>query len=376
MSAPAPRGVLLKVTTGLAMGGAEMQLVELATRLVQRGWRVHVASMLEPEAFMPQLDAAGITVHRLHMQRGVADPRALLRLASIYRRVRPDIVHSHMVHANLLARAARLLARVPALVCTAHNVDEGGRARELAYRFTDRMASLTTSICERGVARYISVGAAPADRIRYVPNGVDLRRFSRDAAIRAATRHAHGIDDAFVWLCTGRLDAVKQHTLLVDAAARLPPDLPMVILHAGHGPCEAEVRARIAAHGLEHRVRLLGLRSDVPALLAAADGFVLSSRMEGLPLVLLEAAGVYLPCVVPNVGGCAEAVRDGVTGFVVAPNSAESLADGMQRLMSMSSEDRTRMGSAARAHVEQSYNIERVVDTWEQLYGEMRQSAV
>ncbi len=375
MTLPEQRGVLLKVTTGLAMGGAETQLVELATRLSQRGWQVHVASMLEPEAFLPQLDAAGIVVHRLHMQRGVADPRALLRLASVIRRVRPDVVHSHMVHANLLARVARLLNRAPALVCTAHSVDEGGRARELAYRLTDRMASVTTSMCELGVARYINVGAAPAGRIRYVPNGVDLCRFSRDAAVRARTRQAHGIDDDFVWLCTGRLDAVKQHTLLVDAAARLPADRRMVVLHAGHGPLESEVRARIAAHGLEDRVRLLGLRSDVPALLAAADGFVLSSRLEGLPLVLLEAAGAHLPCVVPDVGGCPEAVRDGVTGFVVAPNSAESLADGMQQLMCMSGEAREQMGNAARQHVEHAYDIDRVVDTWEQLYAELRRNA-
>ncbi|AMW05622.1 glycosyltransferase [Gemmatimonas phototrophica] len=375
MTTPHDRGVLLNVTTGLAMGGAEVQLVALATRLQARGWRVHVATMLEPTAFLPELEAAGIVVHRLGMRRGVADPRALLRLASVVRQVRPDVVHSHMVHANLLARMTRLFASTPNLVCTAHNVDEGGRAREIAYRATDALATVTTSMCVRGVERYVKVGAVPAHRIRYVPNGVDVHRFSLDPALRQHVRSALGIDDAFVWLCTGRLEPVKQHTLLVDAIAQCAPDRRLVLLHAGQGPLEGEVRARVAALGLEDRIRLLGLRTDIPALLAAADGFVLSSSMEGLPLVLLEAAASHVPCVVPDVGGCAEIVRHGTTGIVVAPNSAPALAQGMTQLMSLSREERMHMGTAARRHVEQGYDIEGVVDRWEQLYADVRRRA-
>jgi len=118
--------------TGLAYGGAETQLVQLARGIKARGWVVRVVSMLPPRAHVADLEELGIPVETLGMRRGVPDPRALLRLARILRRERPQVLHSHMVHANLLARLVRPLAWVPALVCTAHSIDEGGRHREWA----------------------------------------------------------------------------------------------------------------------------------------------------------------------------------------------------------------------------------------------------
>jgi glycosyltransferase involved in cell wall biosynthesis len=369
-------GLLLIVTTGIAFGGAEVQLVELAERLCRRGWRVHIASMLAPTAFLERLAAAGVTVHTLGMRRGIGDPRAVVRLARLVRSLRPDVVHSHMVHANLLARVTRCVAPMSTLICTAHSIDEGGRLREIAYGLTDRLASITTNICAAGVERYIAVGASTTGRIRHVPNGIDFTRFAPDPAARAVTRAALGIDeDTFVWMCTGRMEPVKQHLTLVDAAARLPHASRWQLLHAGSGPLAHEVQARIDSRQLAHRVSLLGLRRDIPALLAAADGFVLSSRVEGLSLALLEAAAVGLPIVTTDVGGCREIVRDGETGWLVHSGDAEctarGLSDAMTHLMTLPATLRHTMGEAARTHALATYDIERVVDQWEALYAEM-----
>src|SRR5258708_489535 len=114
------------VTTGLAIGGAEKQVCLLATGLHARGWKVEVASLLPAEAFLDELAAAGVQVHNLGMRKGVPDPRAIARLASLFRSFRPRIAHCHMVHANLLGRVSRIFAEVPVLISTAHSIIEGG----------------------------------------------------------------------------------------------------------------------------------------------------------------------------------------------------------------------------------------------------------
>jgi glycosyltransferase involved in cell wall biosynthesis len=128
---------ILFVLTGLAYGGAETQLVRLAIRLKLRGWEVAVASLMPPKAYVEDLEAAGIPVFSLNIRRKLPDPRPVLRLARIIRKWQPDVVHSHMVHANLLARIVRFLAPIPVLICSARSIDEGGRFREILYRLTD-----------------------------------------------------------------------------------------------------------------------------------------------------------------------------------------------------------------------------------------------
>lgn len=363
----ARRGTLLLLTTGLSVGGAEVQLMELALRVRELGWRVEVVSLLAPGALCLELKAAGIIVHSLDMHRGVPNPFALLRFARIVRRTRPDVVHAHMVHANILARLGRLLAHIPRLICTAHNIQEGGRLREILYRVTDSLASVTTSICAAGVKRYIEVGAAPAGRIHHVPNGVDLARFKPDGDMRLLMRASLGIpDDEFVWLHVGRMEPVKNHSMLLDAIGRIPSDQSMRLLLAGDGPLAGDIRAQAAA--TDGRVMLLGLRRDVPALLAAADGFVLSSRWEGLPIVLLEAAAAGVPCVVPDVGGCAEAVANRRSGYVVEPHCISALTKGMQSLMRLERTEREAMALAARAHAAAHFDVEHIVHRWDRIY--------
>jgi glycosyltransferase involved in cell wall biosynthesis len=363
------------ITTGLAYGGAETQIKELATRLQRRGWKISIASMLPPIAYVEELEAAGICVYNLRMRRKLPDPRALVRLAVIVRRVRPHVVHAHMIHANLLARITRLFASIPVLICTAHNIIEGGRARELAYRLTDPLADLTTQVSEVGKQRYIQVGAVPPHKIVYIPNGIDTSRFQPNPMVRQAVREQLGCaPDAFVWLTVGRLEPVKNHLGLLSAfreVAAVHPNARLLI--AGQGSLQAATEQRIVELGLADRVRLLGLRRDIPDLLNAADAFVLPSLWEGMPLTLLEASATALPIVATDVGGNSEVVLDGKTGYLVPPQEAKALTQAMLRVMLLSENDRIAMGLAGRAHVVQNFDLERVVDRWEALYRELLQ---
>jgi glycosyltransferase involved in cell wall biosynthesis len=352
-------------------GGAETQVYLLARTFRERGHEVQVVTMTPPQAYLEDLTARGIEVVDLGMRVGVPDPRGLVRLVRAWRAFAPDLAHAHMIHAVLLARVARLFARVPVLVSTAHNLTEGARWRELAYRWTDRLGNLTTNVCQAAVDRYVRVGAAPADRIVRMPNGIELAAFGSDAAVRERLRGELGLGpDRFAWLAVGRLEEQKDVPNLLAAVTRLPASA--VTLLVGEGPLRAELEARREALGLSaDRVRFLGARSDVADLLRAVDGYVMSSAWEGLPLVLLEAAASELPIVATRVGGNDEIVEDGVTGRLVPPGDPEALAAAMSDTMAMAAEGRAAWGRAGRERIEREFDIERVVDAWTALYGSL-----
>ncbi len=356
------------VTTSLLRGGAETQVFLLAQELRKRGHPVQVVSMRRPEAYVYDLALHGIESLDLGMRSGIPDPRALVRLARAWRTFRPDVAHAHMVHAVLLARLARPLARVPVLVSTAHNLTEGARWRELAYRATDGLGDLTTNVCQAAVDRYVSVRAAPHGRIVRMPNGLDVAGFEPDPEARARVRAALELsDDAFAWLAVGRLEPQKDVPTMLEAARTLPPRA--VLLLVGDGPLRAELEARRDALGLDPaRVRFLGARADVPDLMRAADGYAMSSAWEGLPMVLLEAGASGLPIVATDVGGNAEIVRDGATGRLVPPHEPAALAAAMSETMALTATERAAWGRSARAHVAAEFDLGRVVDAWIALY--------
>lgn len=360
------------LSTSLMRGGAEIQVFLLARTLKRRGHQVQVISMVAPEAFEPELTELGIPLHSLNMRPGAPDPRALWRLAAIVRAWRPEILHSHMIHANLLGRLVRLLVRVPVQISTAHNIDEGGRWRERAYRLTDPLATLTTNVSQAAVDRYVQVGAVPAAKIRYVPNGLELTPFTQAPVSRQSLRQALGLAGQFVWLAVGRLAVQKDYpTMLRALAATLAGSPETRLLIASEGPLRADLEALSAQLSLTEHVTFLGARNDVPALMQAADAYLMSSAWEGLPMVLLEAAASSLPIVATDVGGNREVVCDGESGWLAPPGDPVALAAAMQRLMAIPETARREMGAAGRRHVQQHFDLEHVVDTWEALYQEL-----
>ena len=351
---------ILLVVTDLDLGGAEAQVVALACGLARRGHEVQLASLIDPVARTGELDAAAVPWHSLGMRRGLPDPRAIMRLARLIRNFRPDVVHSHMVHANILSRLTRLVTRMPRLITTAHNTVEGGRLLDLAYRMTDGLADLTTNVSDASVQSFLQRRLSKAGRIRAVENGLDLQPFETARASGPEKRDELGLT-GFTWLAIGRLVPDKDFANLLAAHKQLPAGTELLI--AGSGPLEAELRA-LAGEG----VRLLGRRSDIPQLLAAADALVLSSTVEGLPMVLLEAAAAHLPVVSTDVGGTAQIVSDGETGILVPASNTPALARAMLRLMEMPAAERQQLADRAAERVKERYGLQQVLDRWEHIY--------
>ena len=357
------------VITSTGVGGAERQVYDLASTFRSRGWGVGVISMLPmDEQFLPLRDM-GVRLASLDMTQGVADPRALVRLARLLSAWRPDVVHGHMIHANLVTRLARILVPRPRVISTMHNQDEGHQWRYYAYRLTDPLAHVTTTVSQIAVDEAVRRHAVRRTNLLLVPNGIRTDGYERDPELRATSRSSLDLDDRFTWLSVGRLVEAKRHTDLLSAMGHVrqaAPDARLLI--AGAGPLRSALMDKIDELALGPNVSLLGLRSDVRALMQAADGFVMSSAWEGLPMVLLEAAASSLPIVTTDVGGSRDVVKDGETGFLAPDRQPDRLAEEMLRLMALTPEERQSMGERARQHVVTSFDLERIADRWEELY--------
>ncbi len=369
---PTRRSVMLLITT-LTFGGAETQMVRLATELKSAGWDVTVVCMIAPSAYTSILDEAGIPVLSLEMSRGVPDPRGLLRLARMIRQLKPDILHAHMVHANLLGRITRLIASVPVMISTVHNLREtsekGGPTwhKEMFYRITDCLADRTTIIAQSAFERYVRVGAVPRSKLEMIPNGVDTERFKPSLSLRDKTRSGLGLGSEFVWLAVGRLVEQKDYPNLLRAV-RMLPSSNWQLLIVGDGSLREPIGALVEQLGLSGNVRLVPPRENVLGLYAAADAFVMSSAFEGMSAALQEAIAMALPCVVTDVGANRDLVCDGITGYVVPPGASGHLAHAMESLMAAPLSDREQFGKDARQFAVSNYEFKTVAQQWFALY--------
>lgn len=362
------------LTTGLARGGAEIQVVLLAKGFKQRGWDVSVESMLPPQNFVEELTSHGIPVNSLGMRCGVPNPFAIWRLARRWRTFRPDVVHCHMVHANLLGRVARIITPTRVLIATAHSIWEGPKWRDWAYRLTDALGDLTTNVSQAALDRYVRDKLVPREKAVYMPNGIETGRFAPDEDLRKRKRSELGWGDQFVWLAVGNLRAAKDYPNLIAAFSQhLRNKSGIRLAIAGHGDRLPELKEKIHQRQLGGSVELLGARSDVRELMVAADGFVMSSAWEGLPLVLIEASATGLPIVATQVGGNGEIVADDQTGFLIPPKDSEALASAMDRMVALDASRRRQMGLAARQRAEEYYGIDKVLSKWENIYEQLLQ---
>jgi glycosyltransferase involved in cell wall biosynthesis len=350
--------------TSLGMGGAERQVVSLAERLQARGHAVLLVTLMPPLAEEWPTD---LKVVRLGMSRSPQHIFAgLLRAHRVLGDFRLDILHSHTRHANLAARLLRLMGAAPRVITTLHSVRDGGAARMLAYRATDGLAARTTAVSEAVAAAYIAARAVPAHKCVVIPNAIDVESFGRGATRRVKLRNELGTGNGFVWLAVGRATPAKDYPNLLRAFAAVAQSEPEAELWiAGEG---TEALPLSSAHV---RVRLLGLRRDIAALLDAADAFVLSSAWEGMPLVVGEAMAMEKPVVATRAGGVAELTGDCAT--LVSPGESGALAEAMLGTMRRTQEEHAAQGQRAHERILAEFGWEKCLRAWERMYGDVMQ---
>jgi len=268
-----------------------------------------------------------------------------------------------------MARWSRLATPVRVVVDTLHSSSTGTGVRRMGYRLSDWLSNEVTAVSHAVAAAHLA--AEMAAKITVIPNGVDMDAWRPDAAARAAVRGELAIENEFLWFAAGRLEPVKDYPTLLAAMAQLPSTARLVI--AGTGPLEEQLRGLASQLCLQSRVRFLGFEQDVRRWMQAADGFVLSSRWEGLPMALLEAAACALPAVATDVPGTREVIVHGGTGWLAAQGDPRALAEAMTRLMHTSLDGRKTIGEQARQRAFDSFSLELALTRWEALYSDLLQ---
>ncbi|HEY7400932.1 MAG TPA: glycosyltransferase, partial [Actinomycetota bacterium] len=302
-----------------------------------------------------------------------ADPRPVATIAEELRRWRPDVVHTHLFHADLWGQLAATPLRVPG-VRSLHNAHASYAAEPArsAGRLVGRLARRTIAISEHVAAFARERRLAPADRVRVIPYGIDLARWEPDDEARAGERARLGIapSEVVVGMASRLIDG-KGHPLAIEALAGLDRrDIRLLI--AGDGPLRADLEVE-AKRAPDASVRFLGHVEDVRVFLAACDVLLfptLPSLSEGFGLAALEAMAAAKPVVATRVGALPEVVVDHVTGLVVEP-AAGAIASALESLAADPGL-RAAMGRAGRDRAEQEFGLERMVSHTRRVYAEAR----
>ena len=355
---------VVHVITRLSLGGSSENTVLSVAGLGRAGYDcllVAGAEQSEPSV----VAAARARGCRLELVRGlcrelspVRDLRALAGLVRLYRRERPDLVHTHTSKAGFLGRLAARLAGVPQVVHTPHgHVFYGGyygpaltaafvRLERVAAGWTDRIVVLT----ERGAEEHLVRGVGRPGQYVTIPSGVDTEALRARAPERGAAREALGLPPgAPVVVGIGRLVPVKGFDVLVGSISTVAARVPAVrVLLVGDGPDRPALEARARALGVSGSLAITGAAADVVPYIAAADVVAAPSRNEGMGRVLVEALALGVPVVATRVGGIPSVLDGGRYGVLVPPDDPPALAQALIGLLSDPGR-RATLGQAGRA---------------------------
>jgi glycosyltransferase involved in cell wall biosynthesis len=312
-------------------GGAEKVISTLLGGLDRKHWQPVLVHHPDP-ALAPLLEEVRRNCVQLRpVPRARHTLSGVIQFHRVLRAARPAILHVHLTWALGGGRAlvAATLARIPAVVVTAHS-----GVHDRCPRFVTRQIMLTR------VNRFLAVSESvahalrkhakvPATKIQVVHNGIPLASYDRPFDRKLRAMLVAGSERPIV-LTIARLSEEKGHKYLLDAASMVPE--AMFVL-AGDGPLRAELELRARALGLGDRVVFLGHREDIPDLLAICDLFVLPSLFEGYPLSVMEAAAARKPVIATAVGGTDEALLHGESGLLVPPADAAALANAIRTVL-------------------------------------------
>lgn len=368
---------LLHIADTADRGGGETYLFLLANRLARDRYAVSV--FCPSEGLLPQrLRKIGIPVVHFEIPR-LLSPAALVRLMRLFQQHRPDIVQSHGARTNFYATLAGRWARVPIIVCTIHNslydypISHIRRSlylmgQRLTFALSDQILCVADALAQDLTGRS---GRDPG-KIRVIQNGVDLEAFDPETVDGSTVRREFGLEkDTPLIGIVGRMTPQKGHLDLLTALPQIKATIPTVkALIVGDGPLRDELVERARRHRLDDCCIFTGMREDIPNIMGALDVVVLPSLSEGLPFILLEAMAMGKPVVATRVNGISEVVEDGVTSLLVPPRAPERLARAVIALLT-NRELGSRLGVAARQHVERRFSLALMMQQVERLYEEL-----
>lgn len=361
---------ILYVITGLGIGGAEAITIDIANQMSDWGHDVTLLYLTGENAQVARINSH-VNIIGLGVSKKIGSAiNGVYKAMRIIKTWKPDIVHSHMVHANIFCRILRVFCKIPFLICTEHSKNIEGRMRMLLYRVTDSLSDMNTNVSEEATSYLIQKKAFSSSKSMAIYNGIDLSLFVKDENAGRDIRERYSIKDTdYLFINVGRLTQAKDQTNLITAFALLKKQYSNIkLIVVGEGKLREYLEEQILKFHVEDSALLVGEQWDVVGYYSAADCFVLSSAWEGFGLVLVEAMACELPVITTNAGGCAEVV--GNSNYIVPPNDSQALYYIMKQMYEMPKDQRLLLGLTNR-ELAFRFDISKICRQWLDIYKKM-----
>lgn len=358
---------VLHLITSLEVGGAQHGMLLGLPRFENDQYEHIVCSIMDRMQMASQFQDAGIEVRSLGLRRK-ADFNVVFRLWGLLKELRPDVLHTYLLHGNVLGRIVGRLVGVPVIIGSERTIGQARRWGRLATRLTNPLTDaveVNSEIGGKAIERDLGV---PGEKIEVVRSGLDLSAFEA-VTQRDELRSELGVTiGQHLIVYMGRLRPVKGVEYGIRAfalALKQHPNIRMAL--AGEGDQSEYLQSLSRELGVGEYVSFLGVRNDVPELLTAADSILMPSLNEGFPRTAIEAMAAGKPVIATSVGGTPEAIIDGTTGILVPPMDVDAMSGAITRLVGDTDLQR-RLGEAGRERAEANYSVDRYVSRLDEIY--------
>lgn len=356
---------IIYLITSLGMGGAEKVVTNLADEMVNLGHQVTLVYLVGDAIVMPNSTDVDIIFLDLKKNPLVA----FLNFIKILKLRKPDVVHSHMYHANVFSRLSRLFSPFPKLISTSHSNFEGGVIRMLIYALTSPLVTISTNVSEEAKKQLVKSGAVRKDKMIVVNNCIDTNKFKSNENYRAFYRKEFDLSQNDICLlAVGRFHPAKDYATLIKVFNQLcfkEKNIKLFII--GDGELRASIEAQIRVLGLENKITLLGVRHDIPQLMNMCDIFISTSAWEGFGLVLAEAMACSKRVIVSKNSGFREILGED-SEYLIEAGNINKFCKAIESLIDLDQEQVKFIEDENRKTIENRFSSEIIINKWLQLY--------
>lgn len=361
--------------TASDVGGAEIIVKNIAFNLDKNKYDLILVS-IRPIGLIGQEIAKKIRVESLN-QKYKFNPLVIYRLYKILKKEKPDILNSHLIHSNLLARVVGNWARVPRIISSTHSENFGGKLRYLLFRLSDKLSDLNLVVSWRIKNQLIEKKLSTAEKIKVIHNGIKPARQVSQEELTVKKEELGLEKNQPILLFLSRLTTVKGCIYLIRAVNKLRDKYPQIkLLIVGNGPERGNLEAEVEKLNLAKHVLFLGEQRDVDLYYQLADLFILPSFHEGLSNVVIESFANKTLALATKTGPMPEIIEHGVNGFMVDElGDDEALALGIENALNISLEKRQMMTEKAYTDYLAKFTIERMVNEYDEVYQSLLRDA-
>ena len=369
-SDPQRTGIRIKILhliTSLEVGGAQHGLLLGLPRFDPQRYEHIICSITDRMHMSDLYRAKGIEVRTLGLSSKL-DLSVAFRLRSLLRELQPDILHTYLLHGNVLGRIVGRLTGVPTIIGSERTIGQARRWGRLATKLTNPLTDAVEVNSNIGAAAIEKDLGVPSQKIEVVRSGLDIETLASSDRRNEIRGELNLEPDQHLVVFAGRLRPVKGIVSGVEAfakATKTNPNLHLAI--AGEGEQRAKLESLAQKLEAANHITFLGVRNDIPDLLSAADSILIPSLNEGFPRLAIEAMAAGKPIIATNVGGTPEAIDDGVTGILVPAKEIDAMADAVLRLAD-DPDWQAKLGEAGRKKATANYSVHSYVSRLIDIY--------